>query len=139
MEFPLYFQIFLGQWQGVILEIPYGLFRVVSPCLPNKHCQALAGWFFLQMETWTIQTYILNLLYIFFFFSYVIFCQNLWFRTTLSCRHLGPTIKDRWWVSIRRKKSCLPRTNLADLCGMLVMEDGVFGLFRFFLLIFNFF
>ena len=39
MDFPLYFQILLGKWQGVILEIPYGCFRVFSPFLPNKHRQ----------------------------------------------------------------------------------------------------
>ena len=31
MDFPLYFQIWPGQWEGVILEIPYGVFRVFSP------------------------------------------------------------------------------------------------------------
>ena len=31
MDFPLYFQIRLGQWEGLILEIPYGVFRVFSP------------------------------------------------------------------------------------------------------------
>ena len=44
MDFPFYFQIMLGQWKGVILEIPYGCFRVVSPFLPNKHRQG--GFFF---------------------------------------------------------------------------------------------
>ena len=47
MDFPLYFQILLGQWQGVILEIPYGCFRVFSPFLPNKHRQ---GGFFFRFE-----------------------------------------------------------------------------------------
>ena len=44
MDFPLYFQILLGQWQGVILKIPYGCFVVFSPFLPNKH--RLGGFFF---------------------------------------------------------------------------------------------
>ena len=39
MDFPLYFQILLGQWEGVILEIQYGLFRVFSQFLPKKSCQ----------------------------------------------------------------------------------------------------
>ena len=34
--FPLYFQILLGQWEGVDLEIPYGLFRVFSNLLSKK-------------------------------------------------------------------------------------------------------
>ena len=46
MDFPLYFQILLGQWQGVILEIPYRCFRVFSPFLPNK---LRLGGFFLQV------------------------------------------------------------------------------------------
>ena len=37
MDFPLYFQIRLDQWEGVILEIPYGLFGVFSPFLHDKH------------------------------------------------------------------------------------------------------
>ena len=47
MDFPFYFQIMLGQWKGVILEIPYGCFRVFSPFLPNKHRQ---GGFFLKFK-----------------------------------------------------------------------------------------
>ena len=39
MDLTLYFQILLGQWQGVILEIPIGCFRVFRPFLPNKQCQ----------------------------------------------------------------------------------------------------
>ena len=39
MDFPLFFQILLRQWQGVILEMPYGCFRVFSPFLPIKHRQ----------------------------------------------------------------------------------------------------
>ena len=31
MDFSLYFKMFLGQWEGVILEIPYGSFKVFSP------------------------------------------------------------------------------------------------------------
>ena len=33
IDFPLYFKILHGQWEGVILEIPYGLFRVFSTFL----------------------------------------------------------------------------------------------------------
>ena len=43
----MYFQILLGHWQGVILQIPYGCFGVFSPFLPNKH--RMAG-FFLRFE-----------------------------------------------------------------------------------------
>ena len=39
MDFPLYFQILLGQWEGVILEIHYELFRVFSLFLPKKSRQ----------------------------------------------------------------------------------------------------
>ena len=39
MDIPLYFQILLGQWEGVSLEIQYGLFRVFSPFLLNKSRQ----------------------------------------------------------------------------------------------------
>ena len=31
MDLPLYFQIRLGHWEGVILEMLYGVFRVLSP------------------------------------------------------------------------------------------------------------
>ena len=34
MDFQLYFQILFAQWQGVILEIPYGCFRVLLPFYP---------------------------------------------------------------------------------------------------------
>ena len=34
-----FFLIFLGQWEGVILEIPYGLLRVLSPFLSKKSRQ----------------------------------------------------------------------------------------------------
>ena len=47
MDFLLYFQILLGQWQGVILKITYGCFRVISPFLPNKH---RLGVFFFRFE-----------------------------------------------------------------------------------------
>ena len=47
MDFTLYFQILLGQWQRVILEIPYGGFSVFSPFLPNTHRQ---GGFFFRFE-----------------------------------------------------------------------------------------
>ena len=47
MDFPFYFQILLGQWQGVISDIPYGLFRIFSPFLPTKNCQ---GGFFFRFE-----------------------------------------------------------------------------------------
>ena len=43
MDFLLHFQILLGQWQGVILEI----FRVFSPFVPKKNCQ---GGFFFRFE-----------------------------------------------------------------------------------------
>ena len=35
MDFPLYFKIMLGQWEGVILDMQYGLFRVFSQFLPK--------------------------------------------------------------------------------------------------------
>ena len=35
IDFPFYFQISLGQWSGVILEIPYGCFRVFCPFFPR--------------------------------------------------------------------------------------------------------
>ena len=41
MDFPLYFQIQLGQWEGGILEIPYGVIRVFSPFL---HTQKNTAW-----------------------------------------------------------------------------------------------
>ena len=47
MDSPLYFQILLGHWPGVILEIPYGCFRVFSAFLPNKH---RLGVFFFRFE-----------------------------------------------------------------------------------------
>ena len=42
MDFLLYFQILLGKWEGVILEIQHELFRVVSPFLPLK----TPGWLY---------------------------------------------------------------------------------------------
>ena len=41
MDFPLYFQILLGQWEGVILEILYGLFRDFSSLFLRKN----TAWF----------------------------------------------------------------------------------------------
>jgi hypothetical protein len=38
-DLTLYFQILLGKWEGVILEIYYVLFRVFSPFLPKKSRQ----------------------------------------------------------------------------------------------------
>ena len=35
----MYFHILLGQWEGVILEIQYGLLRVFSPVSPKKSRQ----------------------------------------------------------------------------------------------------
>ena len=37
IDFSLYFKILLGQWEWVILDIPYGLFGVFSPILPLKN------------------------------------------------------------------------------------------------------
>ena len=48
VDFPLYFQILLGQWPGVILEIPYGCFQVSSPFLPDKH--RLGVFFFFRFD-----------------------------------------------------------------------------------------
>ena len=47
MDFPLYLQIFLGQWEGVILEMQYGLFRVFSPPGP---LQVNFCWVILEMQ-----------------------------------------------------------------------------------------
>ena len=39
IDFPLYFKILLGQWERVILKIPYMLFKVFSQFLPKKSRQ----------------------------------------------------------------------------------------------------